>query len=228
VTWRGTFVRGAVDMFPVMLGAVPFGLIVGVTCAGLGFGAAASTLPSMMIFAGASQLATYDLIAKAAPFVVVLFTAAFINLRFLVYSAAIAPVFRSERRWVRLLYAYLLTDQGYTMTAARRLKDPDAPHGGAYYLGGSLSLWVMWLITAFVGAYAGASIPPSWSLDFAVPLCFTALLVPAIADREQLLCALATAVVSLLALKAPHGSGVIISIVAGIAVGALLARRSPA
>ena len=36
----------------------------------------------------------------------------------------------------------------------------------------------MWVVTNLIGFYAGNAIPASWSLDFAVPLCFIALVAP--------------------------------------------------
>lgn len=221
------FMTGARDAVPLLIGAVPFGLIVGVTSAALGLGALASTAASAVIFAGAAQLATYDLLGQGAPWLVVILTAALINLRFLLYSAAIAPTLAAEPRPKRLLYAYLLTDQAYALTAARSLRDPDAEHSGAYFFGCALAMWLMWMVATFIGAYAGAAIPAGWSLDFAVPLCFIAVLVPAIQDRAQLLCAMITGAAALLLRSAPHGSGTVASIVIGILAGAILARRLP-
>lgn len=220
-----TFLQGAIDIFPILVGVIPFGLIVGVTSAGLGMSAVEATGASAIIFAGAAQLAAYDLLSKSAPWVVVLFAAILINLRFFLYSASIAPALSGERRVAKILYGYLLTDQVYAMFNARILRHPDALHRGAYYLGSAGPMWLLWLITTFIGAYAGAAIPAGWSLDFAIPLCFITLLIPAVRDRAQLLCVLVTAGISLLALNAPHGSGVIISILTGVGVGMFIARR---
>ena len=219
------FLSGATDIVPLIIGAIPFGLIVGVTSASLGLDALESTAASAVIFAGAAQLATYDLLGQNAPWLVVAATAILINLRFMLYSAALSSTFAEEAWWKRAAYSYLLTDQVYALSASRSLREPNAHHAGAYYFGAAVSMWLMWMTTTFIGSYAGAAIPASWSLEFAVPLCFIALLIPAIRDRAQLLCALITAVAALLTRSAPHGSGTIISIIIGIAAGAVLARR---
>ena len=227
---RNVAFRGMRDMLPIAAGGVPFGLIAGVAASEIALSPLEATAVSMTVFAGAAQLASYDLLSRGAPVVVVLLTAVIINLRFALYSAAIAPVFTRTPRWLRVLYAYLLTDQAYALTAARRAKSPGAPRAVAYYVGSATALWLMWVTTTFVGAYAGASIPASWSLDFAVPLCFVALLLPAIQDRAQVGCVVVTTVVSLAAMRAPHGSGVIVSVLVGIAAGAgfdRVTRRRP-
>ena len=219
------YLKGLSDVLPIVVGATPFGLITGVASAALGLSAVASTAASVVIFAGASQLAVYDLMSQGAPALVVVTTAVIINLRFLLYSAAIAPLFAGESRWNRLLYSYLLTDQAYALTAARSLNAPAAPHTGAYYLGCASGMWFMWITATFVGAYAGAAVPASWSLDFAVPLCFLALLIPSIRDRAQVACAVFTAIVALVAQSAPQGSGTIVSILLGTLFGVVVSRR---
>ena len=215
-------------MLPIVLGGIPFGLIAGVACANLGLTTFEAGASSLVMFAGAAQLATYDLLSRNAPFAVVLATALIINLRFAIYSAGIAPEFREEKRLHRLLYAYLLTDQSFALTNARRINDPNAPHQVAYYLGGAILLWGNWIAWTCIGAAAGATIPPSWSLDFAVPLCFVAILIPAIKDRAQVFAGVITGVASLLLLKAPHSTGGIISVLIGIGAGALFDRWSKA
>lgn len=223
---RTAFFAGVRDMLPILAGGAPFGLIAGVAAAKVGFNPLEATTISGFVFAGAAQLASFDLLGRDAPYLVVLVTAVLINLRFAIYSAAIAPVFRSQPKLLRILYAQLLTDHAYVLTASRRLRDEDAPHPVAYYLGCAIPLWFMWTSTTFIGAAAGASIPKSWSLDFAVPLSFIALLVPTLKDRRQLLCAAITAGAALLLLEVPHGGGVILSILTGIGAGALLDRWS--
>lgn len=220
---RTVFSTGVRDMLPILLGGVPFGLIAGVAAAGVDFSPVEATSISALVFAGASQLASFDLLGKNAPHLVIFFTAVIINLRFAIYSAAIAPTFAQEKTSLRLLFAFLLTDQAYALTAAR---GTEQPHAAAYYLGSSVALWIMWTSTTLIGAFAGAAIPPGWSLDFAVPLCFVALLAPAISDRRQILCAVITAAAALTFRGAPHGLGIIIAVIVGITAGALLDRRA--
>ena len=70
---------------------------------------------SFIVFAGAAQLAAVQLIAGGGSAVVVILTALIINLRFVMYSASLAPHFRRlSARWKALL-AYLLTNQAYAV-----------------------------------------------------------------------------------------------------------------
>jgi predicted branched-subunit amino acid permease len=74
---------------------------------------------SVVVFAGAAQLAVIDLLRTDTPLVVVILTGVVVNLRMLMYSASLAPYFQQYRaRWKALL-AYFLTDQAYAVAVAR-------------------------------------------------------------------------------------------------------------
>jgi predicted branched-subunit amino acid permease len=80
-------------------------------------------------------------------------------------------------RWQQGL-AFLLTDQAFA-AAIRRFHAGSDPHaGGMHFLGGGFALWLCWQIMNVAGYFVGNLIPARWSLDFAVPLCFIALLAP--------------------------------------------------
>jgi len=44
----------------------------------------------------------------------------------------------------------------------------------------------MWQAATLVGIFLGTVIPPSWQLEFVVPLCFLSLLAPLLRDRSTL------------------------------------------
>src|SRR6185312_11865091 len=74
-------------------------------------------------------------------------------------------------RWQRSV-AFLLTDQVFAAAIRRFDIADDARAGVSQALGGGLALYLSWQCTNMAGFAAGASIPASWSLEFAVPLCF--------------------------------------------------------
>ena len=120
---RADLRRGVVDVAPLMLGVVPFGLVAGIAAVEAGLDLPLAVAMSVFVFAGASQLAALELLGGDAPLTVVVLTAAVINLRMLMYSASIAPYFRGlPGRW-RAGLAYLLTDQAYVLAVARYRSD---------------------------------------------------------------------------------------------------------
>jgi 4-azaleucine resistance transporter AzlC len=227
--WR-EFVRGVLDEAPLMLGVVPFGLVLGVTVNAANMPPVAGQITSSVIFAGSSQLIFARLFGEGAPLITVFLTCAIVNLRHVLYSASIAPYFKTfSMRWKWLL-SYLLTDEAYAMGIAHYEKlGLDAPllrmHKQWYFLGVGLTLWVSWNISTLLGIFVGGSIPPGWGLDFAVPLTFIAIVVPALCDRAGIVAALMAGVLSValiaMPLKLSLVSATLLGIVAGLAFEAL-------
>lgn len=227
---RTAFFRGVRDVLPVVVGVIPFGLIVGVSAVGNGLTAGDAAASSVLVFAGASQLAMIDLLGRGAPVWVAVLTAAVINLRMVMYSASLSPWWDQIPRPRRLLGAYTLVDQSFALAITRystgQVNDPQARF--AYYLGLGIPLWVNWQLVTVVGAVVGAQVPEDVPLAATIPLVFLAVVVPAIVDRPTLVAAIVGGVVAVVAAPLPANLGLIVGAVAGITAGTLLdARSSP-
>jgi len=173
-----------------MLGIVPFGLVAGAAGVDAGLTPLQTVGLSVVVFAGASQLAAIDLLGRNAELLVVVLTGVVINLRMLMYSASIAPHFRPLRSWWKSLCAYVLTDQAYALSIARYADEElDPRERRNYYLTVAVSLWVVWQVCTVLGIVVGARVPDSWGLEFAVPLVFLSLLVPAVASPPAVVAA---------------------------------------
>jgi predicted branched-subunit amino acid permease len=82
-------------------------------------------------------------------------------------------------------------------------------------------LWAFWQLTNVAGYFAGNLIPPAWSLDFAVPLCFIALVAPHFRTSPTIVAALVAGVGVLALASLPMKLNLIVAGVAGIAAGTL-------
>lgn len=227
-TLRRAFTAGMAAISPVLLGMVPFGLVAGVGAIDSGMGPLAGVGASLLVFAGAAQLAAIELIAQSAGVAVIVFTVVVINARFLMYSAALAPHFREVPLAGRLGLAHLITDQAFAVaiTEFGERRDP-RPVRIAFYLGAALPMWVVWQTCTVVGILAGNAVPGSWSLDFAVPIIFLALLANALKDRGTVAAALGAAVIAVAAGGLPLNLGLPLAVLLGIACG-LAAERGGA
>jgi len=215
------FMEGARAMGPLLLGIIPFGLIVGVTVAGTGIDNLAGWATSIVIFAGAAQLALLDLIDTGAIAVVAIATPIVINLRMAMYSAAIATHFRKLNPIDQLWLPYLLTDQSFVISMARFRPDEDPVTIKWFYLGVGTTMWSTYLLATTVGVVVGAEIPAAWSLDFTVALVFLALLARAVAARPALFAAVVGGVAGLLTIGLPNGTGIMVATVAGVTAGSI-------
>lgn len=227
-SFRAAVREGVVDVLPVAIGIIPFGLVAGAAAVEAGLGVDGGLGLSMIVFAGASQLAAIELFARDAPAVVVVLTVAIINLRMAMYSAAVAPVLARHPRRHRLAAAYVLVDQVFAMLLDRDAVDDGAWNRLGYYVGLGGTLWVLWQLDTLVGAVVGASIPDWLPLSAALPLVFLALLVPAVTDRATFAAAVVSGTIATIGVDLPYNSGLLIGAVSGILVGTLVSLRRDA
>ncbi|SOB59371.1 AzlC family protein [Pseudodesulfovibrio profundus] len=219
-TTRSAFILGMREVSPMLLGVLPFGVICGAVCSGVGMPEWSAAGMSVIIFAGASQLAAIQLMTENASLPVVILTGLIINARFLMYSVSIASHFNGIGAGRKCILSYFLTDQSYAISMNRfAVAEYSQRLKVAYYMGNACIMWVAFNATTVLGAYLGAIIPPEWNLDFAVPLTFTALVIPAVKDRPALLAAVVSGVVAYFADPLPYNLGLITAAVCGIVVG---------
>jgi predicted branched-subunit amino acid permease len=208
----------------VLLAVAPFGLITGVAMVASGIPPAMAVLMSVTVFAGASMIASAQLLASGTPLVMVLLATAFINLRFMMYSATLRPHFaRAPLRW-RLLLGYLVADNVVGLSAGRFADHPDDPAKLEFFLGVGTVIWMVWQLGVAAGAGIGAGLPASWRLEFAAPLAFIAMSVPLIRDRAMLAAALASGVTVIVANGLPLRLAIPCAALTGIAAGLVVKR----
>jgi predicted branched-subunit amino acid permease len=221
---------GAVAIAPILLGVAPFALVTGAISVNDGTSVLQASAFSVLAFAGASQIAALNLLASGGSVLVAVTTATIINLRFVLYSAALSPRYAGRSALSRLVGAYLLTDHAFAVTVSRddRRRRDDV----AYYLGAALAFWVTWQACLLAGALGGRRLPDDLPLQFLVSLSFLALLVPMLKDRPSVVAALAAGVAMAL-LRPAWGSEAVVActaigVVAGYAVSTRRGRRAPA
>jgi 4-azaleucine resistance transporter AzlC len=222
---RNAFAAGTRAVLPVLLGVAPFGLITGIAMVAGGIAPWAAVAMSLVVFAGASMLAATQLLGAAAPVALIVLTALFINLRFMMYSASMRPHLGGlPLRW-RLLAACVLADNPYALCIARFTEHPEMPGKLWFYLGASTTVWLAWQIAVAAGALAGSGLPAAWRLEFAAPLAFIAMSVPLLRDRAMISAALAAATTVVLLHGLPMRLGLVFAALAGIGAGMLAERR---
>ena len=219
---------GAKDIAPILVGIVPFGLVAGAAVIQAGFGIAEAVGMSLFVNAGASQIVATTLFGSGAPLWLALTTALIVNARMFIYSTSIAPVLADAPGWLRPILGHMLVDQNYasTMTKGRFRDDVDAV---PYYVGAWLALASVWQLSTIAGAVLGPLIPPSWGLEFAVPLVFLAMLAPALKDSTAVGVCIVTAVASaVLVPLLPLQTGLVVAILVGMLYGAWRDRPTTA
>jgi predicted branched-subunit amino acid permease len=221
-TARSEFLSGVKALLPILLGVIPFGLISGVAVIQTNIPAASGFVMSLLIFSGAALIVALQLISTGAPAVVVLFSALAVNLRFMIYSASLAPYFKNLSASWKSLLAYMLSDQAYAASILHISDSPLRDYRHWHFLGSGLTMWIAWQISVGLGMLLGTGLPASWSLEFSIPLTFLALAVPAIKDKSTVMAAFIASVVAILAVNMPFKMGMIVAALFGIVAGMLM------
>ena len=221
------FILGLRDGAPFLLALGPFGLLFGVAAseAGLGLGQALGF--SAGVIAGASQFTAVSLMADGAPAFIVCLTALAVNLRMAMYSAALAPWLGRAPLWQRVATAYVLFDSTFACAQGAFAREPGWSEAQrfAYIMGTVAHVVPAWLVLTALGALLGAAIPSWLALDFAVPVCFLAMVAPGLRTLPHVLAALASVSLALLLAWLPYSLGLLVAAAGAMVVGAEAERR---
>ena len=170
------FFKGIIDVSPLMIPVVPFGLIFGVLSIDVGFTPLETMGMSIIIFGGASQIILLLLFTGGASSLVIISSVGAVNSRHLLYGAVVSEHLSDLKMIWKILISYFLVDQAFARSNEYFKKNSN---NNKYFhlVGGGITCWVIWQTTTFLGIVLGSFIPEKLGLSFAVPLTFLALLV---------------------------------------------------
>lgn len=213
--------RGMRAVAPAAIATAAWGLVTGVAMVKVGLTVAQALAMTLLVFAGSAQLAALPLIFAAAPAWVVLLTATVVNLRFVIFSAALQPYFRHFSLGRRLLLGYFSTDMGFAVFVSRYADLPPQERGTSeqvwFFLGMAAGSWIAWQTASVLGIFLAAQVPAAWGLEFVAILGLIALTMPMIFNKPALVGAATSAVVAVLAAGLPLKLGLVVAVVVGIA-----------
>jgi predicted branched-subunit amino acid permease len=223
------FRSGVYDILPALPPNLPFGMLFGAAAVDVGISPLEATAMSVFVFAGAAQLAAVDLLRMDTALPIVFLTVVIVNVRYVIYSASVAPLVEDlPRRW-RAVMGYGLFDVNFAFFVDRfgpagtdaGASDGTPVHRGWYYLGLTAPAVVTFVAGTSVGALVGSAVGDGLDLGFAIPLIFIALLAPSIDSRPAVVTVAVAGVVSVGAAGLPFNLGLLNAIFAAVAAGAV-------
>ncbi len=116
-------------------------------------------------------------------------------------------------------------DKRYPLTPSPETAAGEGDKRHWFLFGAGITLWSFWQASTAVGIFVGAQVPPEWSLDFALPLTFIAIVLPMLRNRAYVLCAIVAAIGGVLAFGLPYKLGYIVAAMVAIAFGFILETR---
>jgi len=213
------FMHGAHTASPLTTGVIPFGLIAGVTAAGMGMSPTTTMGMTLLFYSGSAQIAVLQMLQNGALPLTIVLTALVINLRFLMYSASLAPHLHHLPRRRTWPLSYLLADQVFALFSLRTVTGGLGRFAFPYYMGAAVTMWVGWNLAVLAGVFLGARIPEAWSLNFTIPLSFLALLIPGLRNAATLSAAVAGGSLAVLAIDLPYNLGMLAASLGGVIAG---------
>lgn len=219
---RQAFRQGVLAGLPFSIVVVPFGMVFGVIATEAGLNLAETMGFTILVVAGASQLAAVQLMVENAPTLVVVLTALAVNLRMAMYSAALAPHLGAAPVWQRGLIAYLMVDQAYTVSHLRYETGPAMTLRArvAYYFGAVTPICPLWYLATLFGALAGTALPPGLPIDMAVPIAFLAMIGPMLRTLAHVAAAFVSVTGALALAFVPYSLGLLLAAMLAMAAGA--------
>ena len=113
------FWGGARDIIPLIVGAIPFGIIFGTLATNNGLSPTAALAMSGFVFAGSSQFIAAGMVAANTSWLLIVLTTFVVNLRHLLYAVSLVPYIKHlPQRW-KVPLAFLLTDEAYAIAIGR-------------------------------------------------------------------------------------------------------------
>lgn len=223
---RSEFRDGIKATLPLVIGAIPFGIIYGAVAVTSGLSASAAAAMSAFVFAGSSQFIAAGLLAGGAGLFVIVLTTFVVNLRHALYAASLAPHMKGlPQRWLVPL-GFWLTDESYVVVIARYQKQDPSPFKHWFYLGSALFMYANWQLCTWIGIVAGQAIPnpQNWGLDFALAVTFIGMVVPGLRVRSVAVSVAAAALSALAFNGLPNKLGLMVAALLGVAAGVTAGR----
>jgi predicted branched-subunit amino acid permease len=216
---RSGFVEGTRAMGPAIVGIAAWGLVTGVAMSRSGLSTTQAIGMSLLVFAGSAQLASVPLMAAGLPIWTVLLTATLVNVRFVIFSAAIQPHFKQLPLARRALVGYLNGDLNFVLFTQRYPRVGPDPGKAGFFFGVSAANWTAWQLSSIAGILLATQIPDAWGVGFAGTLALIALVLPLAARWPGNLAVAVAAIVAVVSASLPYRMNIVLAVVAGIAVG---------
>jgi predicted branched-subunit amino acid permease len=218
------FFKGIIDVLPLLIPVVPFGVIVGAIGIELGFTPLETYATSLIIFGGASQIVFLQLFSGGASSIITISSTFVVNSRHLLYGASLSEYLNKLTIGWKLLLSYLLTDQAYAVSNIYFEKNKNENLKHFYLLGSGFILWFVWQIFTIIGIFLGSIVPEELGLAYTIPLTFISLLVGYFRKFDHLIVIFTSGVLSIILYQAPLKSYIILSSFIALALAFILIK----
>ena len=198
-----------------------WGIVTGVAMVKSGLTEKAAVAMTLLVYGGSAQLTSLPLIAAGAPLWLIFAIGCIVNLRFLIFGAALHPFFH-QMSWIkRLFLGYLTVDICFVafMSTFADSREIGSSEQRWFYFASAAVSWLLWQITSLIGIALGTLVPSSWSLEFSATLALLAMVLPMVKTKPLVVSVLCAGTVAWVGQPLPLKLGLLFAVLAGIAGG---------
>ena len=217
------FSKGILDVSPLMIPVVPFGIIFGVIGMDLGIGPYMTFGLSVIIFGGASQIVLLQLFSGGASSFVTITSVTAVNSRHLLYGAVFSEyLFHLKLRW-KIILSYVLIDQAFAVSNIYFKKNKENKFKHYHLLGAGFTCWTIWQISTILGIVLGSVVPEELGLSFTISLTFLALLIDDFRKYKNIIVMLVSGIVATVGYNSiPFQAYIIIATLSALSVATII------
>ena len=218
-----TLAKGIIDVSPLMIPVVPFGIIYGVIGMDLGIGPYMTLGLSFIVFGGASQIILLQLFSGGASSLVILTSVGAVNARHVLYGAVLSEHLSNLKLSWKVILSYVMTDQAFAVSDNYFKKNNKDNNYHYHLLGSGFTCWTIWNLSTILGIFLGSVVPEKLGLSFTISLTFLALLISDFRKFKKIIVMLVSGIVATIGYNTiPFKAYIIVAALSALSIAVLL------
>ncbi len=215
-------------MRSALVATFTWGLVTGVAMVKSGLTESMATAMTLLVYAGSAQLTSLPLIATGAPLWLIFAAGCIVNVRFIIFGAALHPFFRHLSWPRRLALGFFTTDMAFVLFVPRY---GDARVRGTrqqlwFFMGCIVPGWLAWQSSSILGIFLGSSVPTEWALEYAAVLALLAITIPLVKTRPMAIAVICAGAVAWVGQLLPLRLGLAAAVFVGVTAGMLAEKAA--
>ncbi|MCG1022420.1 AzlC family ABC transporter permease [Sutcliffiella horikoshii] len=176
----------------IAIGYIPIAITFGLLAKSAGLTVSETVLMSLLVFAGAAQYMSLNMIVLGSGVFEIVMTTFILNIRHFLMSASLNEKVEEKTLWKKSLFSFGITDETFSVAAT---KEGFIQTG--YMFGVILIAYSSWVVSSGVGHVIGSSLPASLQESMAVALyaMFVGLLMPSLKKHRKVVVLAGTAAI---------------------------------
>ncbi|WP_078381518.1 AzlC family ABC transporter permease [Sutcliffiella halmapala] len=212
----------------IAIGYIPIAITFGLLAKSAGLTISETVLMSLLVFAGAAQYMSLNMIVLGSGVFEIVMTTFILNIRHFLMSASLNEKVEEETLWKKALYSFGITDETFSVAATK-----EGTIQTGYMFGVIFIAYSSWVVSSGIGYVIGSSLPASLQESMAVALyaMFIGLLVPSLKRHRKVVVLAGTAAIlntifSLVLSIAPGWSIVLATIISAVGIEFIFRKTS--